>query len=213
MTPDELAAFAAEVKAAHAAVRDKGPGTPEWDAWFGDHHGIQGIKDRWTSRPHGRDAAPGDLDGWQLPGEWPHGGEFRCRRCDAVCSSEGHPYGCPRTPGTLEERIVLQALRRCYCGQALVVTPALFCPCCENTPPVAVPGGCRWCGSNLCRVNSRDDDAEADANRFVEARYPDIGDRWVHARCVDEYLISRGRIESVERRRAERQVPIGVTSP
>jgi hypothetical protein len=107
----------------------------------------------------------------------------------------------------------LHALHRCYCGQALVVAPELFGACCENTPPVAVPGGCRWCGSNLCRVNNRDDEADADANRFVEARHPELGDAWVHARCRDEYLIARGRMDEVERRRAERQVPIGVVSP
>lgn len=64
MTPDELDAFAAEVRAAQAAVDGQGPGTAEWDAWFA-------IKDRWTRRPHGRAAARGDLVGWQLPGETP----------------------------------------------------------------------------------------------------------------------------------------------
>ena len=125
MTPAELAEFIAEVKAAHAALDGKGPHAREWDAWFGD----QGIKKRWTSRPHGRDAAPGDLDGWQLPGEWPHGGDVRCRRCDAVSSLDGHPHGCPRTPGTVEERYLLHALRRCYCGQALVPAPEMLGAC------------------------------------------------------------------------------------
>jgi hypothetical protein len=199
-----MAEFIAEVKAAEAAMDGKGPGTPEWDAWFA-------IKKRWAGRPHGRDAAPGDLEGWQLPGEWPHGGDIRCRRCGAVSSLEGHPHGCPRTPGDIEDRIVLHALRRCYCGQALVVTPEMFGPCCENTPPARLPGGCRWCGSSLCRVNDPDDQPEKDY--YVPARHPERGDAWVHARCVDEYLIGRGRDGEVEQRRAGRATPVGVTDP
>ena len=207
MTPAELAEFIAEVEAAHAALDGKDPGTPEWEAWFGD----QGIKKRWTSRPHGRDAAPGDLDGWQLPGEWPHGGDIRCRRCDAVSSLDGHPQGCPRTPGTIEERWLLHALRRCYCGQALVPAPEMFGPCCQDTPPVSLPGGCRCCGSSLCRVNEPADLPEKDY--YVENRFPGMGDAWVHARCVDEHLLARGRDDAVARRRADRSIPIGITNP
>jgi hypothetical protein len=209
---DIFTRFAAEVRAAHARLRepggDNGPGTAAWDAWFGDG----GVKDRWTRRPHGRDAAPGDLDGWQLPGEWPHGGDVRCRRCNAVSSMDGHPDGCPGTPGTIEERMSLQALRRCYCGQALVVAPEMFGPCCEHTQPVPLPGGCAWCGSSLCRVNDPDDLPEKDY--YVTKRHPEMGDAWVHARCVDEYLLGRHRgAESVARRRAKRHTPLGVYSP
>jgi hypothetical protein len=204
VTPEELSAFAAEVTAAHAAMDGKGPGTAEWDAWFA-------IKDRWARRPHGRAAAPGDLDGWQLPGEWPFGGNVRCRRCGAVSSLEGHPHGCPRTPGDIGEQGLLHALRSCYCGQALVITPGTSGPCCTGTPPVAVPGGCRWCGSSLCRVNEPDDEPEKDY--YVESRYPDMGDAWVHARCVDDRLRARGSHDDAERRRARRQVPLGVINP
>jgi len=204
VTPGELTAFAAEVTAAHAAIDGKGPGTPEWDAWFA-------IKARWTARPHGRDAAPGDLDGWQLPGEWPHGGNIRCRRCDAVSSLDGHPHGCPRTPGTIEERYILHALRRCYCGQVLVIPPDTFSQCCAGTAPVAIPGGCRWCGSNLCQVNEPDDLPEKDP--YVESRHPDMGAAWVHARCADVRLRERGDHDSAERRRNERHLPLGVIAP
>jgi hypothetical protein len=204
MTPEELSAFAAEVTAARAAVHGKGPGDPEWDAWFA-------IKDRWTKRPHGRDAAPGDLGSYQLPGERPYGGDIRCRRCNAVSSMEGHPHGCPRTPRAIGEQGLLHALRPCYCGQVMVITPATFGLCCADTPPVAVPGGCRWCGSNLCRVNEADDLPEKDY--YIESRYPAMGDAWVHARCVDDSLWRQGRQAAAERRQAARQVPLGVIEP
>jgi hypothetical protein len=197
--------FAAEVVAAHAAVKDKGPGTPEWEAW-------SGIKDRWTKRPRGRRALPGDLDGWALPGEWPHGSDVRCRRCHLPCSLAGHPHGCPRTPCDLPFQ---DALRPCYCGLTLVVAPETFGPCCENTPPVHVPGGCRCCGSDLCRVNEPDDFPEK--NYYVDARFPEMGDAWVHAGCVDSEDLAKAPrlthidlVAQVEERRRRRRPPLGV---
>jgi hypothetical protein len=207
MTPDELTAFAAEVRAAHARLGEpgNGPRSLAWDAWSGDG----GTEDRWKKRPYGRSAAPGDLSGGQLPGERPYDSEYKCRRCYAVSSAEGHPDGCPRTPGDFSELYALQALRRCYCGQALVVTPETSGPCCQDTPPVPLPGGCAWCGSSLCRVNQPDDLPERDY--YVTRRHPEMGDAWVHARCKDEYLLGRYRGgESAARRRAERCVPLGV---
>jgi hypothetical protein len=144
----------AELAAAAAAMDGAAPSGPEPEAYFA-------LQKRWTERPHGRDAEPGDLTGWWLPGEYPHGGDIRCRRCGAVSSMEGHPYGCPRTPSELGY-LKLDALRLCYCGQSLVVTPDMFGPCCQDSPPVRVPDGCRWCGSDLCRVNDPDELPEKD---------------------------------------------------
>lgn len=153
MRTDELVTLVTEIRAAHAAL-EAAPGRPhdpEWDAYFE-------LKRRWEKRPLGRDAAPGDLCGPQLAGEWPNGGDIRCRRCYAVSGLEGHPYGCPLTPHAVGE--VADALRRCYCGGTLVVASEIFGEYCANTPPVPVPGGCRWCGSNLCRVGDPDDQPE-----------------------------------------------------
>ena len=161
----------------HAA----GPSGPETQAYYA-------LQKRWKQRPWGRAAEPGDLMGWWLPGEYPHGGDIRCRRCGAVSSLEGHPYGCPGTPRGLDEPD-LAALRSCYCGQSLVVTPEIFGPCCQDTPPVRVPGGCRWCGSGLCRVGDPDDLPED--CRHVPGRFPEMGDAWVHPRCVDESLLAK----------------------
>jgi hypothetical protein len=201
MRTDELAALVAEIRAAHAALEAaRGrPHNPEWDAYFE-------LKRRWEKRPLGRDAAPGDLCGPQLAGEWPNGGDIRCRRCYGVSGLEGHPYGCPRTPHDIGE--VANALRRCYCGGTLVVAPEIFGDCCANTPPVPIPGGCRWCGSNLCRVGDPDDQPEKQYD--VPERHPDMGDRWLHARCYDEHLLGRGHDEWVAKRRRERAVPLGV---
>jgi hypothetical protein len=99
--------FAAAVVAAHAAMKGRGPDDPEWKAWLE-------IEGRWRKRPRGRRADPGDLDSYQMPGEMPHGGDVRCRRCHLPSSLEGHPHGCPRTPDLCS----MEALRACYCGAA-----------------------------------------------------------------------------------------------
>jgi hypothetical protein len=155
--------------------------------------------------------------GWWLPGEYPHGCDIRCRRCGAVSSLEGHPYGCPQTPQGLDE-LGLAALRSCYCGQSLVVTPEIFGSCCQDTPPVPVPGGCRWCGTNLCRVGEPDDLPEDYG--YVPGRFPEMGDAWVHPRCVDESLPAREAASSrpdlaadVESRHRRRHLPLGVIDP
>jgi hypothetical protein len=148
------------------------------------------------SRPLGRDAEPGDLQGPQRRGEWPAGQGPHCRRCGLMCSMEGHPHGCPRTPR--DHHYLGMALRPCYCGATLVTTPAIFGPCCENTPPVHVPGGCPWCGSDLCRIGDPEDFPDVDYAHYGNehpVRYPEFkGKRggWTHARCYDEFLIGRG---------------------
>ncbi|MGH3405135.1 MAG: hypothetical protein ACRDRJ_21925 [Streptosporangiaceae bacterium] len=199
-----------EAELAAAAAHAAGPPAPEWDGYYQ-------AKRRWQERPSGRPAEPGDLMGWWLPGEYPHGGDIRCRRCGAVSSMDGHPAGCPRTPCELGLPL-LTGLRSCYCGQALVVTPETFGPCCENTPPVRVPGGCRWCGSGLCRVGDPGDLPEKYLN--VPARFPQAGDAWVHPRCVDDSLLARAAAcphmdlaGQAAARRARRQLPLGVISP
>lgn len=78
----------AELAAATAAMEAAGPGGPEKQAYYA-------LKEQWKNRPWGRPAEPGDLMGWWLPGEYPHGGDIRCRRCGAVSSLEGQP---PRLP-------------------------------------------------------------------------------------------------------------------
>jgi len=196
MTTDEMNVLAAGVRAAHAVIGHAG--SPEWDAYFE-------IKKRWEKRPLGRDAAPGDLCGQQLPGEWP-AGPVQCRRCYAACGLNGHPHGCPRTPHDIGE--LLDALRRCYCGAGLVVAPEVFGDCCANTPPVLIPGGCRWCGSNLCQVGDPDEQPEQQYD--VPARYPEMGDAWLHAHCYDGYLRGRGHDEWAAERRRKRAVPLGV---
>lgn len=196
MTPDEMNTLAAEVRAAHAAIGH--PGSPEWDAYFT-------LKKRWEKRPLGRDAAPGDLCGPQLPGEYPVG-PVECRRCYGASGLEGHPHGCPRTPYDIRE--LTNALRRCYCGATLVVAPEVFGDCCAGMPPVPVPGGCRWCGSNLCRVGDPGDQPEEQYG--VPARHPGMSDAWLHARCYDEHLLSRGHDEWVAERQRKRAVPLGV---
>lgn len=196
-----MTALAAEVRAAHAALDAASgrPHDPEWAAYFDLRH-------RWEKRPLGRDAAPGDLCGQQLPGEWPHGGDIRCRRCYGVAGLEGHPHGCPRTPHDIGE--LANALRRCYCGATLVVTPAIFGDCCAGTPPVPIPGGCRWCGSSLCRIGEPDDQPEKQYD--VPGQHPGMGDHWVHARCYDEHLLGRGHDQWAGERRRKRAVPLGV---
>jgi hypothetical protein len=169
---------------------------------------------RWVSRPHGRSAPPGDLEGVaQEPRDYRYGGDIRCRRCHAVASLEGHPYGCPQTPQEHLSR--LRPMRLCYCGQTMVAAPEIFGPCCENTPPVRVPGGCRWCGSDLCRVGDPDDLPEH--TYYIEARFPDMGDAWVHPRCIDAKDLERapadrlaGGVAQVEERRRKRRLPLGV---
>jgi hypothetical protein len=201
VTPDEMTALADEVRAAHSALEVTGnkPSSSEWHAYFA-------IRKRWEERPSGREAAPGDLWGQQLPGEWPHGGRIRCRRCNAIAGLEGHPYGCPVTPYDFGEPG--NALHRCYCGTTLVVAPEIFGDCCAGTPPVSVPGGCKWCGSSLCRVGEPDDQPELQFN--VPERHPGMGDHWIHACCYDEYLIGRGLTESAASRSHQRAVPLGV---
>jgi hypothetical protein len=172
--------------------------------------------ERWVTRPRGRSAPPGDLSALQqTPGEHPHGGDRKCRRCHGACSMEGHPYGCPRTPTGLFST-QREPIHSCYCGQVMIAAPGVFGPCCENTPPVRIPGGCRWCGSDLCAVGDPDDLPEEE-RYYTEARYPDMGSAWVHPRCIDEYEIERaapGRqaqaAADVARRRARRRLPIGV---
>ena len=193
-------------RAAHEAAGDSFG--PEWDAF-------RAARDRWRSRPRGRAAPPGDLSALQdEPRDWPHGGDRKCRRCMGACSMEGHPYGCPRPPqgfGSSREPI-----RLCYCGQTMIAAPGIFGPCCEGTPPVRIPGGCRWCGSDLCRVGDPNDLPEEE-RYYVEARFPDMGSAWVHPRCADEYYLGRaapGRqaeaAADIERRRSRRRLPIGV---
>lgn len=163
-----------------------------------------------SGRPTGRDAKPGQLCGPQRPGEWPAGGHPQCRRCTAACTLEGHPYGCPRTP--TDWGFFGQGLNLCYCGQSTVIWPRKFWTCCEDTPPVRVPGGCRWCGSELCRVNDPEQLPDNDYYSYdVPERFPDLkpAASWVHAGCIDEYLISKGREDIVASRRAKRLDPVG----
>lgn len=200
----------ANLAAAADAMHAAGSSGPEREGYYA-------LQKQWKARPWGRLAEPGDLMGWWLPGEYPHGGDIQCRRCGAVSSLDGHPYGCPRTPRTLDEPD-LPALRPCYCGQALVVTPDIFGPCCQDTPPVRVPGGCRWCGSDLRRAGDPDDLPEKD--RYVPGRFPEMDDAWVHPRCVDESLLAKAAMYrhagpplDVERRRRRRNLPLGVFNP
>lgn len=203
MTPEQMTALAGEVRAADAALKavtDSKFDAPEWDAY---HR----IRERWENRPHGRDAAPGDLWGRQLPGEWPsHGGDIKCRRCNGIAGLEGHPHGCPVTPHDFGE--LRRPMHRCYCGQTLVLAAVIFSGCCAGTPPVAVPGGCRWCGSSLCRVGDPGDQPEKQYD--VPERYPGMGTAWLHARCYDDHLLGRGNDEWVAKRRRARAVPLGV---
>jgi hypothetical protein len=148
-----------------------------------------------TGRPVGRDAPLGDLEGPYDP-PWP----YRCRRCGCDCGREGHPYGCPRTPD--HYLLFNQPLRLCYCGQTVVLAPAWLGPCCEDTPPVRIPGGCGLCGDDRCRVCDPDDEPEA---------YSGGGGSWVHARCGDERF-SRSP-EYLASRRAKRATPLGVIAP
>lgn len=183
------------------------PGTPEW---VEEHR-------RWLHRPIGRAATPGHLCGPQRAGEYPAGGHPQCRRCTAPCSLEGHPYGCPRTPKETAEngRLSFEPWRPCYCGQSMIFTPPdRFGPCCENTPPVRVPGGCRWCGSDLCQVNDPEDLPD-DSYHAMETpeRHEGFGKWWVHARCVDEWLLGRGREDLVAPRRQEREIVLGEDGP
>lgn len=119
------------------------------------------------SRPVGRYAEPGDLQGPPDP-PWPQA----CRRCGLKCDREGHPYGCPRTPGHSE--IVGLAIRPCYCGEAVVLAPAWLAPCCEDAPPVRMPKPCGVCGGAECRVCDPDDEPV----QLWEAG------GWAHARCA-----------------------------
>lgn len=142
-----------------------------------------------TERPIGRSAQPGELEGPPNP-PW-----LACRRCGGDCTREGHPHGCPRTPGyTL---IAGLALRPCYCGQSIVAAPAWLAACCVDTPPVRIPGGCAVCGADTCRVCDPDDQPERS------------GGGWVHARCGDTAFPA----EYAEQRRANRRVPLGVIAP
>ena len=173
-----------------------------------DHGGVMAGQ----HRPIGRAARPGELCGPQRPGEWPVGGP-KCRRCTLDSSMAGHPHGCPRTP--VDRDYVGMAIRPCYCGQAMVVAPAAFGPCCEETPPVEVPGGCRWCGRTTCRVNEPDD--WPDRSYFAletPERFPGLSgpgvDFWVHAGCVDERLTAKGLSSVADQRREERHTPLGV---
>ncbi len=184
------------------------PGTPEWDE-------RQAELDWWRNRPLGRDATPGHLCGPDRPGEWPNGGP-KCRRCWVPCSLDGHPYGCPVTPK--DDLYSYDPLRPCYCGQTMILWALYrFGPCCENTPPVKIPGGCRWCGSDLCRVNEPED--LPDRSYFaleVRERFPEFNTNrgaWVHTRCVEEWLLEKGRADLVARRRADREVPVGEAGP
>lgn len=146
-----------------------------------------------TERPIGRDARPGDLQG-------PYNPPWRaCRRCGGDCGREGHPYGCPRTPGYTA--VAGMPLRPCYCGQTMVLAPSWLGTCCEDTPPVRVPGGCALCGDDRCRVCDPDDEPE-------EWRGPPEGD-WVHPRCRDEFLGPHDARPRQERRR----IPLGVVAP
>lgn len=54
----------------------------------------------------------------------------------------------------------------------------------------------------------------------MAGRFPDLGDAWVHPRCVDESLLAKAavyrhadRAADVERRRRRRHLPLGVVSP
>lgn len=189
MKRDEFIALAAAVKAAIASH--------DWDAT---------VRERWRHRPLGRDAAPGDLCGPQNPGEWPHGSTPECRRCYLPASLEGHPYGCPRTPHMPGD--LTDALTRCYCGASLVVPPEVFGDCCAGTPPVPVPGGCRLCGSDLCRPGDPEDYPEKQYE--IPDPHPEMGNSWVHARCYDAHLLSRGHDDWVAARRSRRAFPFGV---
>jgi hypothetical protein len=200
--------YALDVITARAALRAAADAFgPEWEAF-------KAAQERWVSRPRGRSAPPGDLEGLaREPGDYPHGGDIRCRRCHAVASLEGHPYGCPRTPQESLSRV--EPVRLCYCGRMMVAAPEIFGPCCENTPPVRIPGGCRWCGSDLCSVGDPDDLPEKD--HYVAARFPEMGDAWVHPRCVDAEDLAKAAtvhhvdlVAQVEERRRRRRMPLGV---
>ncbi|MER6830855.1 hypothetical protein ABT352_33015 [Streptosporangium sp. NPDC000563] len=146
------------------------------------------------NRPFGRDATPGDLYGsgpdiqeWML----------RCRRCGLDCTVEGHPNGCPRTPGDSVE-LATAAMRPCYCGQAIVLAPDWLGTCCRDTPPVRMPEPCLLCDDHHCRVCDPNDQPE---NFFTSEKFG-----WAHARCVDQR-----QPEYAEVRRAKRHTPLGAT--
>jgi hypothetical protein len=114
------------IRARAAAEAAGGHRSPEWDAFYA-------ARERWNTRPRGRSAPPGDLAGpAQEPGDYPHGGDIRCRRCRGVAGLLGHPYGCPQTPQESFSRV--EPVRLCYCGQTMVAAPEIFGPCCEGTP-------------------------------------------------------------------------------
>lgn len=127
---------------------------------------------------------------------------------------------CPEPPTTANDGIQRREARRGGAGrrhhrgtgrtERVVVTPEPFGPCCAGTKPVAIPGGCRWCDSKLCRVNESDDLPERDY--YVESRYADMGDAWVPARCVDDRLRA-STSDGAERCKAERHVLLGVIGP
>jgi hypothetical protein len=214
MTRDELDTMIAELAVLHEAmIAEQSCGVAR--------KAYSAARDRWMDRPTGRGAAPGDIFGqYQDPWDLPPGDRIECRRCGGVSSLLGHPYGCPQTPGRLGEQS--GALRFCYCGMTLVVSPEVFGRCCEETPPVPIPGGCAWCGSSLCRVGNRDDLPERSYytnGEYLPIRHPEcLPNRntygsWAHPRCVDEYALSRARdhdIDLVESRRRKRAIPIGV---
>jgi len=107
-------------------------------------------------------------------------------------------------------------LRPCYCGTILVTIPQTFGPCCVNTPPVRVPGGCRYCGTDLCAVNDPDELPETGYYTYeVPVRHPEFNPprgAWVHAKCTDAWLLERPRPDPalVEQRRQKRQPTVGV---
>lgn len=146
-----------------------------------------------AARPFGRDAVPGDLGGGYELASWMY--PYKCRRCHQVCTKEGHPYGCPWTPG---DHIALwrAAMRPCYCGETVVLTPAWLAPCCQDTPPVRMPVPCSLCGVSECRVCDPDDQPEGDSSRGG----------WSHARCQDEKMPK----EHAAARQAKRRTPLGV---
>jgi hypothetical protein len=108
-------------------------------------------------------------------------------------------------------------LRSCYCGQSPVLAPRIFGRCCEDTPPVQIPGGCRWCGTDLCEVGNPLQLPDNSSWHYdVPARFPDYDTRlgaWVHAGCIDEYWLSRGREDIVTGRRQDRVMPVGEIAP